>query len=46
MFVATIRIEFQNVPWMPESLTCSVVCCWSHMHTNVYAVYIACGYYL
>ena len=42
----TIRIEFPKVPWMPKSLSGSVVLVVElHVHTNVYAVY-ACGCYL
>ena len=32
-------MELPKVLWMPESLSGSVFFWWSHMHTNVYALY-------
>ena len=34
-----IRIDFAKVPWVPESLSGSVVWWWSYTCTNLYAVY-------
>ena len=43
--VQKIRIDFPKVPWMPKSLSGSVVWWWGYMQTNVYAVH-ACGLFI